>query len=151
MFTRRWMLPAWSANHLSMDYPKIPWESLEHRPVQPHPRIRAPPGGTLQSPLGDLSHYPHRVRPRLPVRVRILHCYGVLRRHHPVPQQRERRGRDAASEGAFQTDRRADCGVLRRRQLRHQFEAHKVVAAGHYRGRRAALLGGTGECEPVAR
>jgi hypothetical protein len=88
---------------------------------------------------------------RLSLRLRVLHRDRILRRLHSLPHQRERRQRTAAPEGARPQGKRPDGGVLHRRQLRHQREAHQVAVARHYRGRGAGALGGADQRQPAAR
>jgi hypothetical protein len=47
-----------------------------------------------------VSHHSDRVRARLPLRMRVLHGHGILRRLDPVPIQPEHCGRVAAVESA---------------------------------------------------
>ncbi len=67
------------------DYPAIPWNSLDLQQFNRIPafarRIHAPHG----IPLGDISHYSHRVRTRLSLWMRVLHGDRVLRRYDPLP------------------------------------------------------------------
>ena len=89
------------------DYPEIPWESLDIGPVQPDSRALRAVMHALRMGLGDVPHHSHRVRARLPVRLRVLHRDRVLRRLDPLPLEPEHRGRNAAAEGACRGARKA--------------------------------------------
>ena len=75
-----------------LDYPAIPWESLDLQQFNRIPSFVRPMMRRLGSRMGDISHYSHRVRTRLSLRMRVLHRHRVLRRFHPLPIEQEHRG-----------------------------------------------------------
>ena len=132
-------------------YPVIPWQSIDLEQFNLVPKAAFPLLQESRGRLGDVSHYPRRVRERLSLRLRVLHGDGILRRLDSLPHQRERGQRTAAAEGPRPQGKGADGGVLHRRQFRHQREAHQVVAARHYCRWSAGALGGADQRQPVAR
>jgi hypothetical protein len=88
--TLRWTRSARSASRI---WPIIRRSLGLDRPeaVQPDSRLSAPGDAALQCRLGDVSHYPDRIRTRLPVWVRVLHGDGFLRRLDPLPLEPEHR------------------------------------------------------------
>ena len=82
------------------DYPAIPWDSLDLRAVQPDSGLCPSRHAALRIRMGDVSHHSDRIRPRLSLRLRVLHGHGILRRFDPLPHQPEHRRRDAQAQGA---------------------------------------------------
>ena len=73
-------------------YPKIPWDSLDIDQFNRIPGFVRPDHGTLPVRMGNVSHHSDRVRARLPLRMRVLHGHGILRRLDPLPIQPEHCG-----------------------------------------------------------
>ncbi len=68
-------------------YPGHPWDTIDLKQFNLVPEIGQEMAAETRRGLGNVSHYSHRVRPRLPVRLRVLHGHWLLRRFHPLPHQ----------------------------------------------------------------
>ena len=67
------------------------------RPVQPCAQGCDRDAAESWGRLGNISHYPGRIRQRLSLRLRVLHGHRILRRLDSLSHQRERRQRTAAA------------------------------------------------------
>ncbi len=118
------------------DYPAIPWDSIDLRQFNRIPGFFRPIMRHFGFAVGDLSYHSHRIRPRLSLRMRILHRDGFLRRLHPLPHRtRASSTRCCRSKQRARGTQRQGRRILRRRQFRHQRQADQVAVARHHRGR----------------
>jgi hypothetical protein len=115
-------------------YPHIPWETLDLDQFSLVPGFLRPLLSKLGGGWGKFHVVPIGDGARLPLRLRVLHRDGLLRRLDPLPHERVGRRRVAPAQGARAPRARADSGLLHRRQPRHQHQAHEVAAARHHRG-----------------
>ncbi len=66
------------------NYPSIPWERLDIGQFNRIPSVIRAGHASHELELGDVSHHSHRIRARLPLRLRILYGDRLLRRFHPL-------------------------------------------------------------------
>ena len=96
------------------DYPQIAWDSFDLDQFNRIPGFARPLLKQFRADWGNFPRDSDRIRPRLSLRVRILHGHGIFRRLDPLPDQRKHRRRTVATQITRRADPRPNRRVLRR-------------------------------------
>jgi hypothetical protein len=69
------------------EYPVIPWQSIDLNQFNLVPKAAKAMLQKIAGRLGNISHYSGRIRARLPLRLRVLHCDRIFRGLDSLPHQ----------------------------------------------------------------